>query len=337
MRRCFDLARLGQAYTRQNPPVGAVVLHRNQVVGEGFHQRYGDSHAEVNALKDVDSKLSGALDTVLYVSLEPCSHYGKTPPCSNLIIERKIPKVMVAVRDPNPEVNGRGIQKLKRHNVAVIEGLNTEKAKQIIRPFSIIQKKQRPYIILKWAQSLDGYIGKENQQIKISNAISDRLVHKWRYESDIILIGTKTAIIDRPRLSNRLWYGKSPVKAIIDRTGKVGLDHPIFEDSNQTIVYTALAQNTHIFNAVVIDFTTNIIPQILKHLFQTGAETLFVEGGSKTLKSFLDLGAWDECRIIESPKILGTGIVGPSKPSGLKNVATLSGDRILCYHNPSIY
>jgi diaminohydroxyphosphoribosylaminopyrimidine deaminase/5-amino-6-(5-phosphoribosylamino)uracil reductase len=338
MQRCFDLARMGIAHVQQNPPVGAVLTICNKIVSEGFHKGFGGPHAEVNALTGINVKQTASLNACLTISLEPCSHFGKTPPCTDLILTKKLPKVIVSVKDPNPLVDGSGLDTLKKSGAIVKTGIRATTGSQLIRPFSIVQSRKRPYIILKWAQSLDGYLGKPDRRIKISHPVTDRLVHKWRYETDVILIGTQTALVDLPKLSNRLWYGKSPVKAVIDRKCKIRPDNPLFKVPGKTLVFTEMMkEETALVKPVKVDFHQNIIPQILNHLYQSGFGTVLVEGGSKTLKSFLKMGAWDEVRIIQSPHPLTDGIPAPEEPDGLLGISYLMQDQVRRYHNPIIY
>jgi diaminohydroxyphosphoribosylaminopyrimidine deaminase / 5-amino-6-(5-phosphoribosylamino)uracil reductase len=247
-RRCFDLARLGVGKTLLNPPVGSIIVDvNNTVIGEGWHEKFGQAHAEVNAVDDAIKFKNDFNKDTIYVSLEPCFHYGKTPPCVDLILEHKFKIVNITAIDPNPKVSGKSKEKLTTNHIKIEydENLNNLSQNQLnpyfentLTPFFIQNRFKRPFIILKWAESGDGFIGKENEQIQISNQYSKRLVHKMRSESDAILIGTNTVLIDNPELNNRFYFGKSPKRVIIDKTLKLKKDFMVFDNSIDTIVFT---------------------------------------------------------------------------------------------------
>lgn len=348
IRRCFDLARLGNGKTSPNPSVGALIVRKDKIIGEGWHQEYGKAHAEVNAVEDVKSKnISNMAESTIFVSLEPCFHFGKTPPCVELILKEKIPHVVIAFTDPNPNVAGQSVEKLRNNNVSV-DNLQifstkiTDIYENTLKPFVIGITEHRPYIILKWAESADGYIGKQNERIQISNELSKRLVHKWRSESDAILIGTQTAETDNPALNNRFYFGKSPVRIVLDKNGRLSHSLQIFDQNIKTILYTDSLSSTCINNEKnfknidfrQIKFDKSLILNVLQDLFTQKIGILLVEGGAKTLQSFIDSGLWDEARIIKSQILLRGGISAPTLPiQKIESHFPLDDNEILIYKN----
>ena len=346
IRRCFDLARLGNGKTSPNPSVGALIVREGKIIGEGWHQVYGKAHAEVNAVADVKPQNIPYLsESDIFVSLEPCFHFGKTPPCVELILKEKIPHVVIAFTDPNPDVAGQSIEKLRKNNVSVddLQNISTKIQngyENTLKPFIIGIIQQRPYIILKWAESVDGYIGKQNERIQISNELSKRLVHKWRSECDAILIGTQTAETDDPALNNRFYFGKSPIRVVLDKNGRLSNSLQIFNLIVKTILYTESSNPTHINNKRnlknidfrQIKFDKSLILNILQDLFAQKIGILLVEGGAKTIQSFIDSGLWDEARIIKSPILLRGGISAPTVPiQNLESRFPLDDNEILIY------
>ncbi len=317
MSRCIELARLGMGETAPNPLVGAVLVHNGQIVGEGFHRKFGGPHAEVIAVGSVkDSEILPFC--TLYVSLEPCSHSGKTPPCTDLIIERKIPEVVIGTTDPYPEVAGAGIERLRKAGVKVTTGVLEEECRELNARFFTFYVKKRPYIVLKWAQTLDGFVGRQcepdepSQPLLISGDLSRRLVHKFRSEEAAIMVGTKTVLTDNPSLTTRDWHGKNPVRIIIDRNLKLSDNLNIYKKEARTIVFNQLIGkeegNTEF---VKIDFGTDILPEIIQFLFQHHVQSLMVEGGPTLLSAFIRSGLWDEARIFFSNGYLGSGVKAP--------------------------
>ena len=307
MQRCLQLADLGVGYTAPNPMVGAVLVHNGRIIGEGYHEHYGGPHAEVNCLLSVKSDDRELIsDSTLYVSLEPCVHHGKTPPCTDLIIREKIPRVVIGCRDPFVEVNGKGIEKLMAAGVhvefPVLEDLTMEKN----RRFFTFHQKKRPYIILKWAQSANHKIaGKSGGQLQISNDYSNRLVHKWRTEEAGIMIGTNTALSDNPKLTVRLWPGKNPVRIVIDREARLPDSLKIFDGTTPTIILNEQKdlQSGNLLYKKIIGGQTNII-SILSTLHSLQILSVLVEGGAKLLQSFIDAGIWDEIRTITNNEMV---------------------------------
>lgn len=318
MKRCLQLAALGRGHVSPNPMVGAVIVHKGKIIGEGYHRRCGEAHAEVNAIRSV--KNSDLLkESTLYVSLEPCSHYGKTPPCSKLIIEKKIPRVVVACLDPFPEVAGRGIRMLRDAGIEVVTGILEDEAMRLNAHFMTFQKLHRPYILLKWAQSADGFVDAirsgHTGAVKFSNAVTSVDVHRLRAEYDAILVGKHTALLDNPSLTVRYWSGKNPLRLVIDRKQELPQSLKLFSDGNPTWVITERdhASVGHV-EYLTVDFQKPIIPALLHTLSDRKIESLLVEGGPTLLQSFIDAGFWDEIRIEVSPITLKNGVPSPRVP-----------------------
>lgn len=313
IRRCFDLARLAGKSVKFNPQVGAVYVRKGEIVAEGYHESYGASHAERRAIERSNGKdLSGC---EVFVSLEPCSHFGKTPPCADLLVETQVASVHIAMKDPNPAVNGNGIARLTAAGIPVKVKESSAHADKIIQPFLTTHLLQRPFIILKWAESSDGFIASQHARTKISNPITDRLVHKWRAESDAIMIGTNTAIIDNPSLTTRLYPGESPLRVVIDRRNRIPLNHKIFSDKLPTLLFTHSKRtelSSQVEQMVMPDVDTGKeMDFMLAEMYKRGIARLFIEGGSQLLQSFLDAGQWDECRKIRSSIQLHAGVKAP--------------------------
>ena len=303
MRRCLELAKLGCGNVAPNPMVGAVLVFNNRIIGEGFHQQYGRAHAEVNCIDsvaDADKKLIPS--STLYVSLEPCAHFGKTPPCADLIIRQNIRRVIIGCRDPFEKVDGKGIERLKAAGVDVEAGILEEECTRMNKRFFTFHAKQRPYVILKWVQTADGFIastGKENDRMHISNAYSNRLVHKWRSEEASILVGTNTALYDDPELTTRLWTGQSPLRLILDMNLRLPAQLKVFDGSVRTIVFNSMKEEEE-KGLLYYRLTPNgsIVKQILDALYKLNIQSVLVEGGAKLLQSFIDAEKWDEARMI---------------------------------------
>lgn len=335
MRRCLQLALLGMAEVAPNPMVGAVLVHNDMILGEGYHQKYGGPHAEVECIRQVQTEFIPLISSAtLYVSLEPCNHEGKTPPCTDLIIKSNIRKVVVACRDPYEKVRGSGIQTLKNAGIEVIESCLENEAKEINRRFFTFHQQQRPYIILKWAQTKDRFIGIRGKCIKISNPASDRLVHKWRSEEAAILVGTQTALVDNPMLTNRLHPGKSPVRILIDLFLEVPQSHHLLMDANPTIIINTLVQDDRsqkMYYKVGED--ENVLAVIINLMHQRNLTSLIVEGGATTIQGFIDAGLWDEARVITGDISLHDGIPSPAIHSSLIKTEIAAGDTIETFMN----
>lgn len=301
MHRCLELARLGARNVAPNPMVGAVLVHEGRIIGEGYHKEYGKAHAEVNCVESVNNEDRKCISSsALYVSLEPCSHYGKTPPCTNLIIKEKIPRVVVGCRDPFKEVAGKGIEKLRDAGVDVTVGVLEKECKVLNKRFLTFHTQHRPYIILKWAQTANGKIANTaGERLLITNEFTNRLVHKWRSEEMGILVGTNTALLDNPELTTRLWNGKSPVRLIIDMHLRLPSSLKIFNEQQPTIVFNTLQHDeAGKIKHYQVTEDVSIVHQISNACYQNNIQSIMVEGGAKLLQSFIDEGMWDEARII---------------------------------------
>jgi diaminohydroxyphosphoribosylaminopyrimidine deaminase/5-amino-6-(5-phosphoribosylamino)uracil reductase len=307
MRRCIELATLGAGNVAPNPMVGAVLVHNGQIIGEGYHKAYGGPHAEVNCIASVTEKNKHLIpDASIYVSLEPCAHYGKTPPCADLIIREKIKKVYVGTRDPFVEVNGKGIEKLSAAGIEVTSGILETECKDLNKRFFTFHTKHRPYIILKWAQTADHKIGNAgNNRLIITNEFTDRIVHRWRSEEAGIMAGTNTVMLDDPQLTNRLWHGHSPVRVIVDMDLRLPSSLHVFDGSVKTIVFNALKheENDNLFFYQVTR-DVNLVHQVVNGLYQMKILSVMIEGGARLIQSFIDEGMWDEARVITNSKLI---------------------------------
>jgi diaminohydroxyphosphoribosylaminopyrimidine deaminase/5-amino-6-(5-phosphoribosylamino)uracil reductase len=318
MRRCLELAEMGIGDVNPNPMVGAVIVHDGKIIGEGYHQKYGEAHAEVNAINLVIAKFSnfaGLLsNSTIYVSLEPCAHYGKTPPCADLIVKHHMPKVVIGCRDPFEQVNGRGIEKLQAAGIEVLTGVLEDECKWLNRRFFTRVQKHRPYIILKWAQTADGYFApSDGSRFWITGEESRKLVHKWRGEEDAILVGTNTVKADDPRLNIRYGNGKAPKRVVIDRKLKLDNSLHIFDQSVETLVFNEMKAGIDGKNKyIALEDFDNYVPQyILYQLYLQDIQSVIIEGGAYTLSSFIKAGLWDEARIFTGDNNLNGGIKPP--------------------------
>lgn len=330
MRRCIQLAKLGAGNVSTNPMVGAVVVHNGQIIGEGYHRKYGEGHAEVNAIGAVKDKAL-LKESEIYVSLEPCAHFGKTPPCADLIIEKKIRKVYVGCRDPFSQVDGKGIQKLRAAGVEVVVGVLENECQELNRRFFTSVNLKRPYVILKWAQSADGYIDRNFQPVRISNHQTEILNHKWRSEEDAVIVGFKTALRDNPSLTNRYWAGKNPLRVVLDRDSQLHTGCHLMDGAVRTVVFTSkeVKADLSAVTFVQIDYSGNVAEQVLKTLFEMKVQSLIVEGGAKTHQMFIGAGLWDEARIFEAPVMLGNGTKAVTLHDGTLVSAESIGDNSL--------
>ncbi len=343
MKRCIDLAKNGLGQTYPNPMVGCVIVHDGKIIAEGWHRKAGEPHAEVNAINSLKDK-SLINSSTIYVSLEPCSHYGKTPPCADLILEKGFKKVVIGMTDPFAKVKGRGIKKLLDHGCQVIVGICEDDCYTLNRRFITFHEKQKPYIILKWAESQDGFLspyqfGKsmEKEPVWLTNAYSKQLVHQWRAEEQAILVGTNTALMDNPALTARLFKGKNPLRVLIDKDLKVSRKAKIFSDDAKTLVFTqnpihSSAKNTE---HISIDFREKIIPQVLKVLRQKDVQSLIVEGGRATLQGFIDSGLWDEARVFKTKINFNEGTKAPNFEGQLILKQSILEDELSYYKNKS--
>lgn len=333
MARALELADLGKGNVSSNPMVGAVIELNERIIGEGYFQKFGGSHAEVNAVNAVkdQSSLSGA---TIYVTLEPCSFHGKTPPCSDLLIKHRFKKVVVAARDPHPRVSGNGLEMLKKAGIEVIEGVMEKEAKFQNRRFFKFHQTGRPYVILKWAQSRDGFIaGPKGETMKISNNSSHMLSHKWRTEEDAILVGRNTVQMDDPQLTSRLFSGKNPTRVVIDPALKLNSSLKVFDDQALTLVYNQ--NQNEVKNGVefIKLAKDSFLTDMLENLGKRGIQSVIVEGGSKTLSSFIKSDLWDEARIFTSLKLLNAGIKAPEFNGEIDRTETIFDDTLAHYFN----
>ena len=319
MRRCIQLAENGFCTAPPNPTVGAVIVCRGRIIGEGYHIRCGEGHAEVNAIASVKDE-SLLKESVIYVSLEPCSHYGKTPPCADLIISKKIPRVVIGCVDPFPLVSGRGIKKLREAGVEVSVGVLEEECWDLIRRFVTFNLKRRPYVTLKWAESADGFIDVNREggnPVVLSTPLTSVYVHKQRAENKAILVGRRTALLDNPSLTVRHWYGSNPLRVVIDRQLTLPRTLRLFDGTVHTLVFTEKdCPTSNGVTFVKTDFSQDILPQILQELYDRKIQSLLVEGGSRLLQSFLDDGLWDEIYIEQARTELQEGVNAPCVPTG---------------------
>jgi diaminohydroxyphosphoribosylaminopyrimidine deaminase / 5-amino-6-(5-phosphoribosylamino)uracil reductase len=315
MQRCLDLALLGMGSVAPNPMVGCVIVHGGKIIGEGYHEKFGGPHAEVNAIQSVKHQ-ELLLESTLYVSLEPCAHFGKTPPCADLIIESRIPHVVIGTIDPFAEVAGKGIERMQKAGIVVEVGVLEKESRNLNRRFFTFHEKKRPYIILKWAQTLDGFIDTDRTEEKhptwITNALSKRLVHKQRSEESAILIGTNTAEFDNPELTVREWTGNQPVRMVIDRIGRLDPGLHIFDGKAPTWVFTAHERpGSENLKFITLDFDRDILPQMMEELYRREILSVIVEGGSELLNSFLELDLWDEAFVYTGNQFFGNGVSAP--------------------------
>ena len=328
MRRALELAALGIGSVSPNPLVGSVIVHEGKIIGEGWHKKYGEAHAEVNAVDNVVDK-DLLKESTVYVNLEPCSHFGKTPPCADMLIAHRVKKVVVANLDSNPLVAGNGIKKLRAEGIEVITGILDKQGNELNKRFFTFMEKQRPYIILKWAETADGFIARENYDSKwISGESSRQLVHKWRSEEDGILVGAKTVAHDNPQLNVRDWTGRNPVRIVIDRFLKLDNKLNVFDKKQKTILYNLIRNEEHPnLNIVRID-EDGFVFNLVKDLYKKKIQSVIIEGGATTLNFFLALGLWDEARVFKSSRFFNKGIPAPSLEGRLVESYPIESDTL---------
>ena len=341
MLRCIQLAKNGLGTTYPNPLVGSVIVHNNKIIGEGWHYKAGLPHAEVNAIGSVENKVL-LKEATIYVSLEPCSHFGKTPPCADLIVASGIKKVIVGSLDPNPKVAGRGIKKLMDAGCEVIVGVLKSECFELNKRFFTFHIKKRPFIFLKWAQTSDGFIApknetrKETKPVWITNEFSRQLAHKMRAEEQAILVGTNTVLLDNPSLTVREWAGKNPVRVVIDRDLKIPQDLSVFDANSKTLVFnekeTKPLEN---LDFEMIDFSEEIPQQICEALFRRNIQSVIIEGGAKTLQTFIDANLWDEAFVFTGNISFGEGINAPNFKGVFISEKKIKDDTLLIFKNPN--
>lgn len=338
IRRCIELAKNGLGTTYPNPMVGSVIVFDGKIIGEGWHKKSGEPHAEVNAVNSVKDK-SLLKKSTIYVSLEPCSHFGKTPPCCNLIIENEIPNVVIGTVDPNIKVAGNGIKKLVEAGINVTVGVLETECNELNKRFFTFHEKKRPYIILKWAESQDGFIApltkSEQKPVWITNEFSRQLVHKWRSEEQAILVGTKTVIDDNPKLDTRDWAGNNPIRFVLDQNMRIPENSNIFNNQAKTIIFSKsnIAANDKINNFEIIDFGENTAQQITDTLYKNQIQSVIIEGGRQTLQTFIDENLWDEARIFIGSNSFENGTKAPILSLKNSNKITVGNDILITAKN----
>ncbi|MCL3779823.1 bifunctional diaminohydroxyphosphoribosylaminopyrimidine deaminase/5-amino-6-(5-phosphoribosylamino)uracil reductase RibD [Prolixibacteraceae bacterium JC049] len=339
MQRCLDLARLGRGRVAPNPMVGSVIVHNNKIIGEGYHQKYGEPHAEVNAIASVSDE-SLLPESTLYVNLEPCAHYGKTPPCSLLIIEKGIKHVVIGTVDPFAKVAGKGIEMMEKAGIKVEINVLKDECWKLNRRFFTFHQQKRPFVILKWAQTPDGYIDIDRsaedfgQPTWITNELARTSVHRLRAEEAAIMIGTKTAQKDNPSLSVRDWQGAHPLRIVLDREMKLRSSLHVFDQTIPTLVFTQeTVPSKKNLEYVSINFANNILSQVLSELYQRNIQSVIVEGGSRLLENFITQNLWDEARVYIGHRFFHKGIKAPEFTGQLSSFEEFDESRLCTYRN----
>ncbi len=345
IKRCIELAKNGLGTTYPNPLVGSVIVYENQIIGEGWHRKAGEPHAEVNAVNAVKDKSLLSKSTI-YVSLEPCSHFGKTPPCCDLIIQQKIPNIVIGTVDPFAKVAGNGIKKLIEAGRNVTVGILEVECNELNKRFFKFHQKKRPYVILKWAESQDGFLSpdailrkalndNEQKPVWITNQYSRQLVHKWRTEEQAILVGTQTVLDDNPKLDSRDWKGKNPIRIILDRTGKISDDYFVKDNKSKTIIITEQENATNSENIIFENaiFDRSLPDSILEILYKNDIQSVIIEGGKMTLQTFIDANLWDEARIFKGSNSFKSGTKAPEFKGKLAEKQLILNDELLIFKN----
>ena len=325
MARCIELAKNGLGTTYPNPLVGAVVVCDGKIIGEGWHRQSGEPHAEVLAIRSVKDPNLLARSTI-YVSLEPCSHFGKPPPCADLILEHNIPEIVIGTGDPNEKVAGKGIAKIKAAGRKVTVGVLENECNELNKRFFTFHQKKRPYIILKWAESADGFMAPlqkdERKPVWITNEFSRQLVHKWRAQEQAILVGTQTVVDDNPILDVRDWTGENPTRIVLDQNNRISKESHIFGNRSKTLVYSGFG-----------DFGDNVALALAGRLYQDGIQSVIIEGGTRTLETFLLENLWDEARIFKGTNRFENGIAAPRLPQAVAHQKMVLQDELLIFYN----
>lgn len=340
MRRCLELAQLGVGSVNPNPMVGAVLVHEGRIVAEDYHRKFGDPHAEALVMADVQHRYGEHAaelfrSATMYVSLEPCAHYGKTPPCAKLLADHQVARVVIACRDPFDKVNGQGVAILKEAGIDVIEGVMEKEALWINRRFMTRVRHQRPYIILKWAQTADGYMAPSDRtQRWITGEVAQQLVHRWRSEEDAVLVGTKTALVDHPQLTVRKWQGRNPKRIVIDKDLAMPPNGPLLDGNAETIIFNASKSDwTEKVKYIELEDMDWYLPQkIAYQLYLMDIQSLIIEGGRKTLDLFVEAGLWDEARVFTSREAWGGGISSPILHTAVAESHNAGPDRLDIYY-----
>lgn len=338
MKRCIELAKNGLGTTYPNPLVGSVIVYENKIIGEGWHKKSGEPHAEVHAINSVKDK-SVLKKATIYVSLEPCSHFGKTPPCCDLIIQNQIPNVVMGTIDPFSKVSGNGIKKLIEAGKNVAIGILEDECNELNKRFFTFHQKKRPYIILKWAESHDGFISpkekSEQAPVWITNPYSRQLVHKWRSEEQAILVGTQTIVDDNPKLNVRDWTGNDPIRIVMDRNNRISKESHIFDSQVKTIIISGsvISSEKDKIQFEKIDFEKDIAGQIVQIMYQNEIQSVIIEGGRRTLQTFIDANLWDEARVFKGSLILKNGTKAPTLHTKNHERHSICNDELLIFRN----
>jgi diaminohydroxyphosphoribosylaminopyrimidine deaminase / 5-amino-6-(5-phosphoribosylamino)uracil reductase len=338
MRRCFELASHGLGNTRTNPLVGSVIVHNNRIIGEGYHHEYGGPHAEVNAIRSVKDKTL-LQESTIYINLEPCSHFGKTPPCSTLILNHKIPRIVISNMDPFPSVSGRGIEALQNAGSEVVYGVLADEGEFLNRRFLTFHRNKRPYIILKWAETSDGFIDIERQEGDpvgtnwITDEVARTLVHKWRSEESGLMVGTNTIIADNPKLNVRRWTGSSPLRITFDRNDRIPESANILDNSQDTLVFTCQQERyTGKTNSVLIDHEYRL-EDVLTELYEQKILSILVEGGQQMHNAFIRSGLWDEARVFQGKMMFSQGVKAPVIDQSPAETLQFEGSELSIFYN----
>lgn len=334
MQRALELAEKGRGNVSPNPMVGCVIVHDQKIIGEGWHRKYGEAHAEVNAVASVENKAL-LTESTCYVSLEPCAHHGKTPPCADMLVRHQLKRVVVAVKDSNPLVGGKGIARMRSAGIQVDYGLLEEEARALNARFFTMMEKDRPFVLLKWAETADGFVARENFDSKwISEEQSRQLVHQWRAQEDAIMVGTNTARYDDPRLNVRGVEGKDPVRIVIDKVLQLPHSLHLFDQSQPTIRYNLLQSGSKEYLEQVQLPDDDFLRRLLADLKRRNIQSVLVEGGAQLLKSFIEAGWWDEARVFRNKQRFGGGISAPVIDLNPTGVTHIGEDELSIYHNP---
>lgn len=338
LRRAIQLARLGEATVRRNPLVGAVLVARERIIGEGYYRQEGGAHAEIQALNRVSERDRPLLaEASLYVTLEPCCIYGRTPPCSSAILAAGIPRVVLSTLDLTPGVAGQSVALLRAAGVEVVTEVLREAGARLAAPRNVFVSRRRPYVRLKWAQSPDGFLGRPDERVAISNAYTGRLTHRWRAASTAILVGTRTALLDRPRLDVRHYFGTSPVRVVLDRELRLPAGSPLLSDGRPTVVVTesTTAPNSAQVRHWTIAFDETLLPSLLARLADEELATLLVEGGAETLRRFIAAELWDEALVYTGGRALHGGVRAPTLPVSPVRSVGIADNRLALYYPPA--
>ncbi len=339
MKHCLELAKRGAGNVSPNPMVGCVIVHKGEIIGEGYHEKYGEAHAEVNAINSVVNP-NLLKESTLYVSLEPCAHHGLTPPCSDLIIEKQIPQVVIGTEDSFAEVSGKGIEKMKKAGIGVHLGVMEKECREINKRFFTYHEKKRPFIILKWAQTSDGFIDIEREKdffgepTWITGEKALIRVHEMRVREDAIIVGTNTALKDNPSLTVRHCKGSNPLRMVLDKQLRLPDSLNLFDNSTPTVVFNSIRnEKKGNISLLKIDFKKDVIEQVLQKLYELKIQSLIVEGGKQLLESFMEKGIWDEAHVFIGNKWFKKGIAAPQSPEQLINYEKIEDDELFVYKN----